>query len=132
MYNKTLIIGCGNKYKNHSEIHDKNAYTIDENKRLEPDLVCTFGKDSLENNIKDNSFSKIVFEGLYPIAINTLLGIDELKRISTELVNIQVTMIEDGRIIILSERKNLKTNYISSFLLFQMTYESENIIRKIL
>ena len=128
MSKTTLIIGCGNKYKNHYEIHDKNSFTIDENKRLEPDFVCVFGKDTLENNIKNKTFSKIIFEGLYPIAINTLLGVNELKRISIDSVNIQVIIIINNEIIILSERKNLISKYISSFLLFQMTCESECVI----
>jgi len=38
----TLIIGCGNNYKNHYEIHDENSFTIDENKRLNPSLICSF------------------------------------------------------------------------------------------
>lgn len=127
----SLIIGCGNNYKNHSEIHDKNSFTIDENIRLNPSLVCCFGKENV-NTIPEKSFSKIVFEGLYPIAINSLIGISELKRISTETVHIQVTMIEDNQVIILSERKNLKSKYISTFLLFQMTYETENTIEKMM
>ena len=120
----SLIIGCGNNYKNHYKIHPENSFTIDENKRLNPSLLCCFGKETVKR-IKDNSFSKIIFEGLFPIAVNSLIGIDELKRISTETVHIQVTIIEDNKIIILSERKNLKSKYISSFLLFQMTCESE-------
>ena len=124
----TLIIGCGNNYKNHNKIHDKNSFTIDQNKALEPSLVCCLGKDLINT---DKSFSKIIFEGVFPIAINTLIGVNELSRISNDMIDIQVTIIEDDNIIILSERKNFKSKYISSFLLFQMTHESETSIRKI-
>ena len=81
MSKTTLIIGCGNKYKNHYEIHDKNSFTIDENKRLEPDFVCVFGKDTLENNIKNNEWYS------NKIKVNFLLGrMFETKLLFTSII----------------------------------------------
>lgn len=124
-----LVIGCGNNYKDHYKYHS-NYFTIDQNEKLNPSLVCNFGKEYVQI-LPDNYFTKIIFEGLFPFAIDSEIGISELKRLSTEYVDIEVTLIENNDIIILSKRNNFNRINIDKKLLFEMTKESEEKISKL-
>ncbi len=122
---KKLIIGCGNNYKNHQ--HPENEYyTIDEHSFMKPSLICSIGKEEI--NLPDNSFNLIIFEGLFPIAINTFLGISEIQRISQERVTIKATYIENGKDMIMSERKNISKKFINKYLLRKMTKDCHKFI----
>lgn len=124
-----LVIGCGNNYKDHYKYHS-NFFTIDQNEKLKPSFVYQFGKEYL-TNISNNSFDTIIFEGLFPFAIDSNIGINELKRISKKYVNIQVTIIENNEIIILSKRKKINCKDINKNLLYELTKESEKAIEKL-
>jgi hypothetical protein len=96
-----LIIGCGQMNKKYHEHLD--CYTIDCRMRMNPSLVCNFGTYEMKKYIPDNSFNEVIFEGLFPNAIISDIGLSEFIRICKKNAKISVTMLENGKDNILAE-----------------------------
>ena len=116
-----LIIGCGQMNKKYHEHLD--CYTIDSHKNMNPSLVCYFGSYDIKKYIPNHVFDEVIFEGLFPNAITTDLGISELIRICKQNARLIVTMLEDGKYNILSESILLEKDLLNQLL--KMTTESE-------